>query len=269
MHCASDNQSVYGKYALSGISLSSHRLCQRFDRGWFQLKTAIVLRKFALRHRQIVDAEPFGIKCRFYPHQNLGDRFVLFIPFYYEHEEIELLTERLKPGSTFIDIGANTGFYSLLAAKLMGQTGIVLGFEPNPLMFDRYVTNLKFNGLESFIQALPIGVSDKVQDLTLYFDPSHLGGATVISSAGSSQVKIHCEPLLDVLRKKSVTQVDVLKIDIEGYESVAMNHFFKTAPESLWPKLVIIETHDGIEFEKLGYVKLKRTHAHNSIFERY
>ena len=49
----------------------------------------------------------------------------------FEHTTCEVLSRVLRPGDTFIDVGANIGFFSLMAARLVGQAGKVLAFEPN------------------------------------------------------------------------------------------------------------------------------------------
>src|SRR4029077_12076424 len=58
----------------------------------------------------------------------------------------EILAGRLQPGMGFYDLGANIGFFSLLAAKLVGTTGKVFSFEPDPENAGRLVRNIERNG---------------------------------------------------------------------------------------------------------------------------
>ncbi len=264
-----DSRSPFGTYRLTGVDQALYAMAQGFGRGWLRFKLGLAFRKLVLKHTRIVDADPLGIRCRFYPHENLGDRFVLFTPGYYEHEERELLPRLLHRDSIVIDIGANTGFYSLFAAKFIdGSKGRVLAFEPNPVMFDRFELNIAFNGLESRIEALPVGLADRAGEFDLSYDPRQLGGASMAVDGGSMQVKVPCRPLLDVLREKEVSAVSVLKIDVEGFEANILNPFFAAAPRSLFPEHIIIESPEGIDWAGLGYRFRKRTHAHNSIFSR-
>jgi FkbM family methyltransferase len=262
-----DTRSPLGTYRLTGVDHALYEMAQGFGRGRLRFKLGLAMRKLVLRHKRIVDADPLGIRCRFYPHENLGDRFVLFTPGYYEHEEPELLPQILRDDSVFVDIGANTGFYSLFAAKFIdGPKGRILAFEPNPVMFDRFKLNIAFNGLESRIEALPIGLADREGEFDLSYDPRQLGGASMAVDGGPVHVKVPCRPLLDLLREKEVAAITVLKIDVEGFEANILNPFFAAAPRSLFPEHVIIESAAGIDWVGLGYRFQKRTHAHNSIF---
>jgi len=264
-----DTHSPFGTYRLTGVDHALYEMAQGFGRGWLRFKLGLAFRKLVLKHKRIVDADPLGIRCRFYPHENLGDRFVLFTPAYYEHEERELLPRILRSDSTFVDIGANTGFYSLFAAKFIDEPkGRILAFEPNPVMFGRLEQNISFNGLASRIEALSIGLADREGEFDLSYDPRQLGGASMAGDGGPMHVTVPCRPLLDVLREKEVSAVSVLKIDVEGFEANVLNPFFAAAPRSLFPQHVIIESAEGIDWAGLGYRFLKRTHAHNSIYRR-
>lgn len=266
---ASDTHSPFGTYRLTGVDHTLYTIAQGFGRGRLRFRLGLALRKLVFRNKRIIDADPLGIRCRFYPHENLGDRFVLFTPAYYEHEERELLPQVLREDSTFVDIGANTGFYSLLAARsITGPKGRILAFEPNPVMFDRFTLNLAFNGLEQRVEAFPLGLAERAGDFELWFNPDHLGGASLSPGEGSIHVTVPCRPLLDVLREQTVTEVSVLKIDVEGFEADILKPFFAAAPPALFPRMVIIESPEGIDWTGLGYAFQRRTHAHNSIFLR-
>jgi FkbM family methyltransferase len=264
----SDLTSPYGTYRLTGLDRALYTVAQGFGRGWLRFKLGLAFRKLVLRRKRIVDADPLGFRCRFYPHQNLGDRFVLFTPAYYEHEERELLPTLLRPDSVFLDIGANTGFYSLLAARCIGTAGRILAFEPNPVMYPRLVLNLSLNGLDGRVQALSTGLAGSSGEFDLYYGSRQLGGASMAASGGEYHVRVPCRPLLDVLRDQHITRIDVLKIDVEGFEPQILNPFFAAAPRELLPRTILAETVDGIEWERMGYRLLKRTHAHNSVFVR-
>ncbi|MDQ3393033.1 MAG: hypothetical protein M3512_02780 [Bacteroidota bacterium] len=71
----------FGTYALKGYKKLFFDIAQTFDRSWLNFRLAMILRKLVLQNKlQIVDAEILGMKARFYPLQNLGDRFILFLP---------------------------------------------------------------------------------------------------------------------------------------------------------------------------------------------
>ena len=80
----------------------------------------------------------------------------------------------------------------------------------------------------------PFAVSEAdAFDEPIAFDPD-IGGA-------GEKVDVPVRPLLDILTEQGVDQIDLLKIDVEGFEAEALSPFFDTAPESLWPRDVLIE----------------------------
>lgn len=261
----------YGKYALSGYRFIFYRLAQQLPKGKIWFKLALILRRIALRKIEIVDANPLGIQGRFHPHLSLGDRFILFMPKYFEDEERALLEKILRPDDTFIDIGANSGFYSLFASQwIVGSRGVILALEPNPITFEWLKTNISINGLKNGIVALPIGVADQPGEFSLTYHPGNSGSASIVVPGGKVAVSMtcYCDTLLSVLRQQKIQKVDVMKIDIEGAEPLVMNKFFSEVPDELLPGMIIIETDRDIHFESKGYEFLKRTHSHNSIYLR-
>src|ERR1700730_16140389 len=86
------------------------------------------------------EAEVFGYKIKL----DLADyiqRSIYLRTF--EPRESALIRHYLKPGMTFVDVGANVGYYTLLAASLVGRRGRVLAFEPSPYVFERLVETME------------------------------------------------------------------------------------------------------------------------------
>ena len=267
MEQANNTVEPFGTYKLKGYKKSFYNLAQKLDKTYLSFRFGLVLRKLVIQNKlQIVDADPLGIKGRFYPLDNLGDRYVLFLPNFFERPEFDLIRKTLKPNNTFVDIGANTGFYSLMAAKTMGE-GKIISFEPNPNMYKRFTTNIAFNNYTDKITALPFGVADKDSEFGLSLNPTNLGGASIVNKEAGETITVKCRPLLDVLNEQNITSIDALKIDIEGAEHLALNPFFKNAPISLYPKLIIIETYDKIPLLDLGYKLMYTTKSGNGIFQ--
>jgi FkbM family methyltransferase len=127
----------------------------------------------------------------------------------------EILRHRLKPGMTFVDAGANVGFFSLLAAKLIGPTGHVIAFEPNPAVFEILVNNATFNGY-TWIDAHQSGLFDKIGQGTLHIPAENCGAGTM--RPGEGGINIPLVRMDDVVKRK----VDLLKIDVEGAEVAAL-----------------------------------------------
>ncbi len=264
----SDCANPYGYYAFKGIKKILITLAQKLPRNVFGFKISLVLRKLTLQNRiEIVDANQFGFKLRLYPLDNLGDRFLLFMPKFFEYDEFKLMSTYLKADSTFIDIGGNMGLYSLTAAKYINQNGKILSFEPNPTMIERFEFNIEINGLGPLIELYPIGIADKESTISLALSTKNLGSSSIVENYGEGNIIIKCRPLLDVLNEQNIKQIDLLKIDIERAEPIALNPFFENAPRNLFPKMIFIESDEGIDLAKLGYTFITKTKSHNSIYK--
>lgn len=257
----------YGTYFFKGIPKQLMKLAWLLPNNWLGVRLALILRKLSLQNRiHLVDAHPLGFKARLYPLDNLGDRLVLFLPWYFEWEEFALMDQYLKPDSIFLDIGGNSGFYSLWASRLVEKgRGRIVTFEPNPVMFERLLFNARQNELEDFIEAQPIGLADKDTSFYLSLNPTNLGGASLINEYGQGGVEVQCRPLLDVAKDLEIERIDFIKIDIEGAEPLVLNPFFENAPKQMFPKFVLIESAGEITFERYGYKIIRRT-KNNTLF---
>jgi hypothetical protein len=81
----------------------------------------------------------------------------------FERHTTDFIKTHLPRGGTFIDVGANVGYFSILAAGLVGNQGRVYGFEPNPKLRDDYMRSVGINSFEDRIQLTEIALSN--QDL--------------------------------------------------------------------------------------------------------
>jgi FkbM family methyltransferase len=86
--------------------------------------------------------------------------------------------------------------------------------------------------------------------VSLNIVPSNLGQTSVTQNEARAQAgTVHEVPsttLLALCEKHQLGRLDVLKIDIEGYEIVVLQQFFATAAENLWPRLMIMEINSGL-----------------------
>jgi FkbM family methyltransferase len=257
----------YGHYKLQGYRKMLYDLAQRLPANFISKKLGLVLRKLVLQNKlKVVDADPIGLKLRFYPLDNLGDRFLLFLPQFYEKTEFSIIENTLKADSVFVDIGANAGVYSLVAAKRITHAGKIIAIEANPLMVQRIKTNLRFNNKEELVDIIESGVADKAGEFELCVDAKNMGGSSIINDYGGEKIKIRCYPLLELLEGRT-NKIDILKIDIEGADALVMNAFLSTAPKHLFPEFIMIETPENLNVESFGYrihVKLEQ----NTIYQR-
>ncbi|MGB7844229.1 MAG: FkbM family methyltransferase [Candidatus Acidiferrum sp.] len=156
--------------------------------------------------------------------------FGKFIFAFRENYEPELtyLERVLSPGKTFIDAGANFGVYTLVASKIVGETGRVLAFEPSLQSFPVLQHNIALNGLMN-TSAYRLALSDRSGKAWLYHgrDPvqNSLGRDPVSSGEGE---EVETESLDNVVQKAGVEHVDIIKLDVEGAEEMILRGAMKT-----------------------------------------
>ena len=139
----------------------------------------------------------------------------------YESETTEVFKKMIKPGDTVIDIGANIGYYTVLASTLVGPTGKILAFEPSKQYFVLLEKTLKENNIKN-VQAFQKAVGRKKSRGKMISDVLVSGDDVDVVSLDEF---IH-EP------------IQFIKMDIEGHEMEALNGMLKTIRKN--PNLVLI-----------------------------
>jgi FkbM family methyltransferase len=182
------------------------------------------------------------------------ERDMLFRPQYCDREEMDCLREHLKPGDTFLDAGANVGFYSMVASRLVGETGKVLAVEADPFNASRVVTNVEVNKMKN-VRVINFGLSDKAETLQLGLNTTGNRGGNSFLSTSSDSVSVQCKTLTDVLLSEKVEKVDGAKMDIEGFEFKVLNQFFQDGMKNLFPRFLIIEINPAFEKRAGGDVQ--------------
>jgi FkbM family methyltransferase len=139
----------------------------------------------------------------------------------YEPPTAHVISTLLNPGDTFIDVGANSGFFTLLASRQVGPTGRVLSFEPLPSMRRRIMENLSINGMEN-VTLYGVALSNSVGEVTFYEGPQGHKGLSSIRPIGEASTILQVPTMqLDDLADK-VQSVKLIKIDVEGAEQLVI-----------------------------------------------
>ncbi|MGD9690176.1 MAG: FkbM family methyltransferase [Phycisphaerales bacterium] len=148
-----------------------------------------------------------------------SDRWVYFLGRYYEGHTQLLFQLALRPGDTFVDIGANIGMTTLCAAALVRPEGRIVSFEPNPRVFERLKGHVAANGLESIVELRNRGVADAPGELELHV-PRHTGQASFALVHEEQPTEVHRVPVGvgDDELKGVAGGPMFIKIDVEGYE---------------------------------------------------
>jgi FkbM family methyltransferase len=161
----------------------------------------------------------------------------------WEPKTTQFIKDNLKPGQTFVDVGASVGYYTLLASELVGSQGKVYAFEPAKETFEMLEDNIRMNNLGN-VKSFNLALSDKKEVGKLYVGKSP--GQNSLSGKGSyEEVE---EITLDEIAKSEEIVPDVIKIDVEGAELYALKGMMELL-ESNRDLVIIIEdyTQDAVE----------------------
>lgn len=130
------------------------------------------------------------------------------------------LSRRLRPGDTFVDVGANVGVFSVLASRLVGEKGRVVSIEASPAFQDILLRQAALNDCGN-IRALNAAVSDSHRTLTFILASSqNMGANSIVPWDGptESTFEIEASPLPELLEPEEIEKTRVIKIDVEGAE---------------------------------------------------
>ncbi|MGW0122948.1 FkbM family methyltransferase [Streptomyces sp. NPDC003327] len=141
------------------------------------------------------------------------------------------LRDRLRPGDTFIDVGAHRGAFSLLASHAVGPHGRVVAIEPHPRFHDDLTAAATANRRTN-IRAVRSAASDTTGTLVLYLeDPSNLGHTTPVRPHHvHATVEVPTAPLADLISRADLATTRVIKIDVEGAEAAAIRGLLPALP---------------------------------------
>lgn len=139
----------------------------------------------------------------------------------HEPSETERIRAALPRGGTFVDIGANIGYYSVLAATIAGTEGRVYAFEPEPENFATLERNIALNRLDNVV-AVQAACSDRAGEMVLHLDPENAGGHHLHDAGeGGDRRTIRALTLDDYFRDHKGS-IDLIKMDIQGHEPAAL-----------------------------------------------
>lgn len=142
----------------------------------------------------------------------------------YEPDVSAIVRGALHPGQTFVDVGANIGWFSMLGASLVGPAGRVVAIEPNPRNVALMRHSAKENHFDN-IEILAVALAGSAGAVALETDGSN-GRVIPINGPPAQPVEasfvVAAYPLDALLGQCGVTQVDVMKIDVEGAEPLVL-----------------------------------------------
>ena len=145
----------------------------------------------------------------------------------WESEETRLVMDRLAPGDRVVDVGANIGWYTVLASRAIGPEGEVIAFEPDPTNFALLKKNVEANGCQN-VRLEQKALSNEPGSITLYLHDRNKGMHSMLQTDEAEQaVEVEAVRLDDFLVGDS-RPIDLAKIDVEGAEGLVLDGMRQT-----------------------------------------
>ncbi len=206
--------------------------------GYFLQGLALRRQEHALKTLEpIQKVEFFGVAITL-ELENMHD-FLMFEKFrlgeVYEAGTCRILLNQLRPGGTFIDIGANNGYFSVLASSIVGATGRVVAIEPQPDAVRRLHNNITLNSCNQNVEIHQVAVGVGGPTTHMSVDNFEDGRSSLVYGGGK-KIVVPLVPLDDILGNLSP---NLLKIDVEGYELEVLESAARTLAGTPAPKLIV------------------------------
>ena len=240
---------------------------------WLPSRFALVSRSLArARLDGPVDTVVWGQRLRLYPNRSVSEARILFLPGHWDYVERMRLRPWVRPGFTFVDVGANVGGYTFWISSLIGSQGRIVAVEPDTALVRQLRYNLRTNGLEGSVRVVESAVGAAAGVGRLIRNPVNSGenrldrepvsadarpGADSVNSVHGAvnsgdnsamdddAVSVQVRTLQSIVREEGLSRIDFLKVDVEGHERDVLEPFFAEAPRSLWPRLLLVEMKPG------------------------
>ncbi len=180
---------------------------------------------------------PFALQLQTHGEQELISQ-ILIRDKLWEAFETRLVIEHLNQGDVFIDVGANIGYYSVIASKLVGSQGTVFSFEPEKLNFFLLEKNIALNALNN-VQLFNAGLGNQSGSIDFYISPDNRGDHRAFDHSNNrKKISVDIVAGDEILQKQTV---DFIKIDTQGYELEILQGLSNTITRNQQHLKMIIE----------------------------
>jgi FkbM family methyltransferase len=176
------------------------------------------------------------------------------------HEErtTAIVKKELKEGMNIIEVGANVGYYSLLESRLIGKAGTVYAIEPVPENFERLNENIIINNRDNII-SYNFAISDHPGSADFFLTNESNWGSMVdpasdfistsmtekLQERHNEKITVQTKTVDEFVKNQGITEVNLIRMDIEGYEIQALNGMKELLDSSTNLRL-LIEVHNKI-----------------------
>jgi FkbM family methyltransferase len=162
----------------------------------------------------------------------------------YEEQVIRKMSGLLHPGMTFLDVGANIGLHTVIAAHKVGKAGAVISIEPQAAVYRELCDNINLNG-QQWVSAYRCALGRKNEQRNIYqINKRNSGQATLaldISESSCDSESVEVRTLNSVAKEARLGRIDGVKIDVEGAEMEVLLGASEYFEETGWPRFMLIE----------------------------
>jgi FkbM family methyltransferase len=182
----------------------------------------------------------------------IDPRYRAQFPETYDAPVCAYLRERVRPGSTCLNVGAHVGVYALCLSAWSGTSGRVYAFEPNPATRRVLETHVRLNGCEDRVRVVPAAVSDTPGRETLFAAADCFSGISrlgcpnpVVPGAPTAAVQVPVTTI-DAFCRDTGVAPDWIVMDIEGYEIRALRGALETLRRGRLRLGIVVEMHPNL-----------------------
>lgn len=184
----------------------------------------------------------------------------------YEFEIVDVMKKHLRPGDTFIDIGANIGYLSAVGAGIVGTKGVVHSFEPVPAYYEQLRETALLNSAYTIIaNNFALGEIAGEAPITISGKERSIGSNSMVPGflsrdpgAGETRM-VPVNRLDEYTREKKLSNISLIKIDVEGFELPVLKGaaaFFDVHRKNL-PVIVVEITNWGYDLLESSLAELE------------
>ena len=161
-----------------------------------------------------------------------------------EELQTEIFKKELKKGMVVVDLGANIGYYTLMAASIVSESGKVYAIEPFPLSFEMVVKNVEINGFSDIVECSQLAISDRRGTATMFLgDADNVHTLMDLSAyTGIPRPTMDVETMTLDQFLENREPIDFLRMDIEGAECQVFDGMNKTFAQKIPPR-ILFEIH--------------------------
>ena len=230
------NQIIYQLYSIARRTVRALGLIKPLRKYLGPLIGRLMFDMSSYRNQQIIvrgHVMKLAAQGRFPPVNMVRDN--------YEKQTTELFERIVKPGMIVFDVGAHVGYYTLLAARQIGETGEVHAFEPEPSNYNLLTQNVEFNNYQN-VECVNKVVSKDTGSTELFLTSLDNGRYSIYNHGLPKKRSVLAQSISldDYVSDKNLTKIDLIKVDVEGAETDVLNGAVKLL-NSLNVRNVIIE----------------------------